>query len=106
MEYAQWFARRLSQLRIEKGVSTRDMSLSLGQSASYINKIENQRTMPSMAGFFYICEYLGITPMEFFDWDTQSPSLISEIGREAKKLPPEKTEHILQILRDMTGTTP
>lgn len=102
MEYAQWFARRMSQLRIEKGVSARDMSLSLGQSASYINKIENQRTMPSMAGFFYICEYLGITPMEFFEGDVLSPSLASEIGKEAGKLPPDKAEHILQIIRDMT----
>jgi len=104
VEYAQWFARRLSSLRMEKGVSARDMSLSLGQSASYINKIENQRTMPSMAGFFYICDYLGITPMEFFDWETQSPSLASEIKKEAKKLPPEKAAHVLQLLRDITGT--
>ncbi len=46
MEYAQWFARRLSQLRIEKGVSARDMSLSLGQSASYINKRDMAGTDP------------------------------------------------------------
>ena len=35
------FARRMSQLRQAKGVSARDMSLSLGQSAGYINNIEN-----------------------------------------------------------------
>lgn len=101
MEYSQWFAQRLSQLRMEKGVSARDMSLSLGQSASYINKIENRRTMPSMAGFFYICEYLGITPAAFFDSGALSPSIASEIGREAGKLPPDKAEHILHIIRDM-----
>ena len=33
------FARRMSQLRQAKGVSARDMSLSLGQSAGYINNI-------------------------------------------------------------------
>lgn len=101
MEYSQWFAQRLSQLRMEKGVSARDMSLSLGQSASYINKIENRRTMPSMAGFFYICEYLGVTPATFFDSGAHSPSIASEIGREAEKLPPDKAEHILRIIRDM-----
>ena len=34
------FALRLAQLRQAKGVSARDMSLSLGQSAGYINNIE------------------------------------------------------------------
>ena len=61
------FPKRLAELRQEKGVSARDMSLSLGQSESYINKIENNYAMPSMQGFFYICEFLGVTPAEFFD---------------------------------------
>ena len=55
MDYEKWFAERLTALRMEKGVSARDMSLSLGQSESYINKIENRRTLPSLSGFFYIC---------------------------------------------------
>ena len=67
MDYLNWFPSRLAELRIQRGVSARDMSLSLGQSESYINKIENKRTLPSMAGFIYICEYLGITPQEFFN---------------------------------------
>lgn len=65
MDYLEWFYRRIAELRTQKGVSARDMSLSLGQSESYINKIENRRTLPSMTGFFYICEYLNITPQEF-----------------------------------------
>ena len=35
------FIKRLTELRINKGVSARDMSLSIGQSAGYINNIEN-----------------------------------------------------------------
>ena len=54
------FARRVSQLRQAKGVSARDMSLSLGQSAGYINNIENGVNLPSMSMFFYICDYLGV----------------------------------------------
>jgi transcriptional regulator with XRE-family HTH domain len=48
MDYIEWFYQRLVALRVQKGVSARDMSLSLGQSESYINKIENKRTLPSM----------------------------------------------------------
>ena len=52
------FGRRLSQLRERKGVSARDMSLSMGQNPGYINKVENGKAMPSMEVFFYICEGL------------------------------------------------
>ena len=103
MDYNEWFASRLSQLRNEKGVSARDMSLSLGQSESYINKIENRRTLPSMSGFFFICEYLGIEPMQFFDVQTTSPMKTTEILTEIGKLSPEKAEHVLQIIKDINN---
>ena len=64
--YEEFFADRLSELRTEKNVSAREMSLAIGQNASYINRIENRKSFPSMQLFFYICEYLEITPQEFF----------------------------------------
>ena len=60
--YENEFAVRLAKLRLKKGVSARDMSLSIGQNPGYINSIENGKSLPSMAGFFFICEYLDITP--------------------------------------------
>ena len=101
MDYAQWFSERLTQLRMEKGVSARDMSLSLGQSDSYINKIENRRTMPSMTGFFYICEYLGVEPQAFFDTKTISPTKAVEILEQIGKLSTEKADHILEVIKDL-----
>lgn len=101
MDYTQWFSERLTQLRMEKGVSARDMSLSLGQSESYINKIENRRTMPSMTGFFYICEYLGIEPQEFFDTETISPTKAAQIMQEIGKLSPDRADHILEVIKDL-----
>ena len=65
----QEFGRRLAELRMAKGVSARDMSLSIGQATGYINNIENGNNYPSMSQFFYICDYLGITPKQFFDTD-------------------------------------
>lgn len=103
MDYLEWFPERLAQLRTEKNVSARDMSLSLGQSDSYINKIENKHTLPSMTGFFYICEYLGITPQEFFDSKTISPAKSTELLQHIRKLPPTKAEHVLQIIKDLNG---
>lgn len=103
MDYMEWLPERLAQLRTEKNVSARDMSLSLGQSESYINKIENRRTMPSMAGFFYICDYFGITPQEFFTAETVSPAKTAELIQQISKLSPTKAEHILQLVKDLNG---
>ena len=101
MDQIEWFYNRLTELRMRKGVSARDMSLSLGQSESYINKIENKRTLPSFTGFLYICEYFSITPQEFFNHDSASPGMTRELLAELEKLTPEQTEHILQIVRDI-----
>ena len=77
----EMFAQRVMELREKKGVSQRDMSLSIGQGAAYINNIENNRNLPSMTGFFYICEYFGITPAQFFE-DEIEAIIFSESGME------------------------
>ena len=66
------FGKRISDLRIGGGQnSAREMSLALGQNPSYINRIENGKALPSMQGFFSICEYLQITPGDFFNEDSE-----------------------------------
>lgn len=102
MDYMEQFYKRLTELRIQKGVSARDMSLSLGQSESYINKIENRRTLPSMSGFFYICEYFGITPREFFDFEIATPRETKELVCEIEKLSAKQIEHILAVVKDIS----
>lgn len=102
MDYTDWFCSRVTELRLQKGVSARDMSLSLGQSESYINKIENKRTMPSMSGFFYICEYFGISPQDFFSTEINAPQKANEIVKELGKLTPCEADHIFQIIKDLT----
>ena len=102
MDYVDWIYKRIAQLRMQKGVSARDMSLSLGQSESYINKIENKRTLPSMTGFIYICEYFNITPQEFFTTEVSSPEKTKELLSELEKLTPEQAGHILQVVKDIT----
>lgn len=95
------FAQRLSELRLQKGISARDMSLSLGQSESYINNIENCQNYPSLATFFTICEFLGVKPAEFFDTETRNPHQAHELLEICKVLPPEQVEHLIAIARDL-----
>ena len=103
MDYVNWFPKRITELRMQKGVSARDMSLSLGQSESYINKIENKRSMPSMTGFFYICEYLGVSPQEFFNIESAAPQKEKELLNSLNKLTAQQIEHILLIIKDIAG---
>lgn len=102
MEREERFAKRISELRQQKGVSAREMSLSLGQSESYINKIENKKSFPSLLGFFYICEYLDITPKDFFDFDNVDPNITKELLDEIRKLDYKETVHILDLIKDIT----
>ena len=95
------FVKRLIELRMNKGVSARDMSLSIGQSAGYINNIENGVNYPSMTVFFYICDYLGITPKEFFDLDTINPSKANELLNTVKGLNNEQLDHLIAIAKDL-----
>ena len=62
--FEDFFVERLTSLRNQKNVSAREMSLALGQNGSYINRIENKQAFPSMQAFFYICEYLQISPKD------------------------------------------
>lgn len=73
------FSLRLAQLREKKGISARDMSLSMGQNSGYINNIELGKSMPSLSGLLYICDYLNITPRDFFDMDSHNSSKVNEI---------------------------
>ena len=97
----QEFSERLSSLRISKGVSARDMSLSIGQSAGYINNIENGVNYPSMQLFFYICEYLEITPKEFFDTETANPSKINELIEATKGLSIDQLDNIIKLSKGL-----
>lgn len=95
------FALRLSKLRAVKGVSARDMSLSIGQSGGYINNIENRTNYPSMTGFFYICEYLGITPQEFFDTENVAPTKTRALLEAARGLDGEQIDHLIAIAKGL-----
>ncbi len=97
----EFFRQRLAQLRILKGVSARDMSLTLGQSESYINKIENGKALPSMQVFFYICEYFGISPKDFFDSENRSPAAVEALTDDLKTLTDSQIASIADIVRGL-----
>lgn len=102
--YEDFFALRLARLREQQKVSAREMSLALGQNESYINRIENGKAFPSMQAFFYICEYLKVSPKEFFDDEATNPVLINEIMFSLKNLSNEQLLTILNVTKGFHHT--
>ena len=92
------FSKRLSELRISKGISARELSLSLGQGAGYINNIENRRNFPSMNMFFEICEYLNISPLEYFEYTIKDSDPHKEILIMLQKMDREDLELLQKVL--------
>lgn len=71
----QFVRNRITQLRLQKGVSEYQMSYDLGRSRGYINNISSGKSLPSMSEFFSICEYFQISPKAFFDEEQSNPTL-------------------------------
>ena len=90
--YEDFVPERIAKLRIQKGVSARDMSLSLGQANNYINNIENKKSLPSMH-----------TPLEFFDEGNDNPEALQQFIEEGRKLSPEAMQHILHLMKDLNN---
>lgn len=70
---------------------------------NYINNIENKKSLPAMQSFFYICEYLGVTPKEFFDDENTDPTALREFIQEAQRLDAKSMEYILGIMKELNS---
>ena len=101
--YENFVKERITQLRIQKGVSEYQMSYDLGHSRGYINNISSGKALPSMAEFFAICEYFHITPIEFFNQAAQNPRQLKETAALLEQLNEEDlemiTQHITRLLK-------
>ncbi len=70
--------KRITQLRIKKGVSEYQMSYDLGHSRGYVYNISSGKALPPVKELLSICDYFEITPQQFFDESTTTPELIQK----------------------------
>ena len=95
---AEFVRERITQLRMQKGVSEYKMSYDLGHSRGYINNISSGKSMPSMLEFLAICGYFDITPVEFFDGNKPDPKLLNSIVQKLEQLVREDLDLINQTI--------
>lgn len=97
--YEEQFSKRLAELRTKKGVSARDMSLSIGQNPGYIRAIECGTTFPTMSNFFYICEYLNVTPQEFFNFSEEPSNGMNALTDQLQQFDSEQINALATFIK-------
>ena len=98
---ANFIRNRITALRMQKGISEREMSLALGRGHGYIHNTVSGGSLPQMESFIEICDYLGVTPAEFFDVDLDNPTQVKEIYNELKRLCKGDMQMLVKILKYM-----
>ena len=89
---------RITELRIKKNVSEYQMSLDLGKNKSYIQSISSGRALPTMQNFLDICDYLEITPHQFFDTELHNLPLFEKATDLMKQLDDEDMIALIAML--------
>lgn len=84
---------------MQKSVSEYKMSYDLGHSRSYIYNISSGKSLPPMAEFLEICNYLGVTPSDFFNDSNENPILVQSAIEEIKKLDDDDLMLVIGNLR-------
>ena len=51
--------------------------------------------------FFYICEYLEISPQDFFNFDNRNPEKLNEIMGYLKQVDDEQLNNLIGIIKGL-----
>lgn len=92
---------RISELRMQKNISERSMSIDLGHSPSYVHSIVSGKALPSMSEFLYMCKYFKISPKDFFDEGISNPALIQEVIDDLITLDEKQIINIHELVKGL-----
>ncbi|MBE6704441.1 MAG: helix-turn-helix transcriptional regulator [Ruminococcaceae bacterium] len=100
--YDEFVRKRITQLRLQKGISEYQMSYDLGHSRGYIYNISSGTALPPLKEFFAICDYFNITPQQFFDEESHFPEYIEQASKKLKKLSKEDLKLVLDLIERLS----
>lgn len=93
---------RITQIRMQKGVSEKQLSREIGRSASYLSAMNQNKSMPSLHSIIAICDYFHITLSDFFDFESNKyPEYISEIIAKIKQLNKSQIKVLSELIDTM-----
>lgn len=100
---SKFIGERITELRLKKNVSEYQMSLDLGRNKTYIQSITSGRNLPKVRHFLEICEYLEVTPKEFFDDELHNIPLQQKAQELLKQLDEEDLLSVISILNRLAA---
>lgn len=99
--YETFFKDRLIQLIAKAGVSESKMSRDLHFDRSYINNLTSGRSLPHMKAFFSICDYLHVTPDEFFHREEAQRDTIEAVEQAFLRLDDQSKLSLVEVVRQL-----
>ncbi|WP_425060205.1 hypothetical protein SCACP_08740 [Sporomusa carbonis] len=90
---------RIRELRAERGISAKEIAISLNVTPSFISGIEKGNNKCSLENLERICNVLGITISDFFAQG--KPDLEPDLQRlldAAKRLTPDEREYLTKFI--------
>ena len=99
MMVEEYVAERITQLRMQKNVSERKMSLGLGYSGGYIHSITSQRNVPSLESLETICGYFEISLSDFFNPEYHNQKDVNRLNGKLEELS-DSDLHLVEMIVD------
>ena len=81
--------RRIRSLRIEKGLTLKQIEARVGISATHVSEVERGRTSPTVGALARIAEALGVRPSHLIDFPVGKPQTISRRGSRLQLAAPD-----------------
>ena len=94
----RYILNRITQLRLEKGISEKQMSRDIGKNSSYLASMIKSKNLPSTGALIDICEYLEIPLKDFFDTEYEHPVTVNKIVTELKKFSEKELEMVYSLV--------
>ncbi|RGB68778.1 MULTISPECIES: helix-turn-helix domain-containing protein [Oscillospiraceae] len=94
-------AKRLRQLRGEKGLSINGLALRAGLSQSFVRDIELGKKKPGVESLQFLCEALGISLRDFFNEEAEPDPISHKLKQQIFRLSPEQQEKLLEFLSEI-----
>ena len=101
----EFVRKRITELRLRRGISEYQLSYDTGHSKNYVHNIVTGYSQPSVKELLYLIELLGVYPRDFFDEQAEfkNPQLSKEIIDGIKKLSDEDLEAVLLMVRRLNN---
>ncbi|HEX7880792.1 MAG TPA: XRE family transcriptional regulator [Candidatus Eisenbacteria bacterium] len=82
--------RRIRQIRIEKGLTLKQIEARVGISATHVSEVERGRTSPTVGALARIAEALGVRPSHLIDFPIGRHRTVTREGKRALLTMPDR----------------